>query len=68
MVPGERGLRLIAQVRPPSPRPLESKVLAPGGARRHLLTLHRTLVRLDRTLQVIEPPERLDDGLPITTA
>lgn len=33
-----------------------------------LLTLHGTLVQLDRTLQIIEPPERLDVGLPITTA
>lgn len=33
-----------------------------------LLTRYDTLVRLDRSLQIIERPGRLDDGLPVTTA
>ncbi|CAN5483230.1 hypothetical protein BH20CHL7_BH20CHL7_07510 [soil metagenome] len=48
-------------------RSIHGQVEAEVVTGQDLLTLYTTLVRLDRSLQVIEPPERLGDGLPVTT-
>lgn len=39
-----------------------------AGAGPALLATYEALVRLDKVMRVVPPPERLDDGLPITTA
>ncbi len=39
-----------------------------AGAGPALLATYETLVRLDHVMRVVRPPERLDDGLPVTTA
>lgn len=52
--------RMVTQIARSIHQRVEANVATGSG----LLTLHKTLVQLDRTLQIIEPPERLDDGLP----
>lgn len=49
-------------------RSIHVRVEANVATGQDLLGLYRTLVQLDRSLQLIEPPERLSDGLPVTTA
>lgn len=39
-----------------------------AGAGPALLATYETLIRLDKVMRVVRPPERLDDGLPVTTA
>ncbi|MEO6207250.1 MAG: MarR family winged helix-turn-helix transcriptional regulator [Candidatus Limnocylindrales bacterium] len=38
------------------------------GAGPALLATYETLVKLHRVMRLVPPPERLDDGLPVTTA
>ncbi|MEX2184379.1 MAG: MarR family winged helix-turn-helix transcriptional regulator [Chloroflexota bacterium] len=48
-------------------RSIHGQVEAEVATGQDLLALYTTLVQIDRSLQVIQPPERLGDGLPVTT-